>query len=146
MRNIFRTITALAIVSSGIAQAHAGVATTAVSCGDVANPAERRTILDSVRGTVIHELGAPIQFKVSTIRVCGNWAFAIATPQRPGGDAISWNQTDACSGDTSHLGGALSRRDAAGAWRLVDYALCPSDVAWEDWPKKYGVPQDILGF
>ena len=117
----------------------------AASCGDVANPAERRTILDSVRGTVERALGPPIEFRVTTLRVCGGWAFMITEPQRPGGGPIQWNRT-VCRGDTSHLVGALSQRDATGAWRLVEYALCPSDVAWADWPKKYGIPEQILGF
>jgi hypothetical protein len=69
----------------------------------------------------------------------------IAEPQRPGGGAIQWNRT-VCRGDTSHLVGALSQRDASGIWRLVESALCPSDVAWADWPAKYGVPEQILGF
>jgi hypothetical protein len=123
----------------------AGSTTLAASCANVVNPAERRIILDSVRGTVERALGAPIEFRVTTIRVCGGWAFMIAEPQRPGGGTIQWNRT-VCRGDTSHLVGALSQRDASGIWRLVENALCPSDVAWADWPAKYGVPEQILGF
>jgi hypothetical protein len=133
------------IVSVCAGSAVAGSTAIAASCGDVVNPAERRIILDSVRGTVERALGPPIEFRVTTLRVCGSWAFMITEPQRPGGGTIQWSRT-VCRGDTSHLVGALSERDATGAWLLVEYAICPSDVAWADWPRKYGIPEQILGF
>ncbi len=105
--------------------------------------ATRRAILDVVRTPVESRLGMALEFKVERIRLCRPWVFVLATPQRRGGVAIRWSQTP-CSGDTSHLVGALVRWQDD-AWRLVDYALCPSDVAWVDWPGRHSAPTILFG-
>ncbi|MFO1135318.1 MAG: hypothetical protein U1E30_09065 [Rhodoblastus sp.] len=102
----------------------------------------RAAILDVVREPVAADLRTKVEFKVERARVCGAWSFVLATPQLPGGGQIRWSGTP-CQGDTSHLVGALLR-GKAGGWELVDYALCPSDVAWADWPEKYGAPAAIF--
>lgn len=106
--------------------------------------AERRDVLDAMRGAVERDLRQPVKFVVHAIRVCGQWAFVVAEPQQPGGKAINWQST-ICSGDVSHLVGALSQMGSTGSWTLTDYALCPTDVAWENWPEKYGAPQALFG-
>lgn len=100
--------------------------------------AARAAILDAVRTPVASDLRTAVEFRVERARLCGPWAFVLATPQKPGGGAIRWAGTP-CEGDTSHLVGALLRRKSGG-WAVVDYALCPSDVAWVDWPQKYNAP------
>jgi len=103
---------------------------------------DRKAILDALRAPVAAVLNAPVEFKVERIRICGDWVFALATPQEPGGGEMLWAGTP-CDGDTSHLAGGLMRRNGAG-WALVEYALCPSDVAWADWPERYHVPQFLF--
>jgi hypothetical protein len=105
--------------------------------------AERGAILDAMREPVQHDLQQSVKFKVSRIRVCGQWAFTVAEPIKMGGEAIQWQHT-MCKGDVSHLVGALERKDATGAWTMTEYALCPTDVAWENWPQKYGVPDALF--
>lgn len=102
----------------------------------------RAVILNKLRPAVASDLRTRVAFKVERVRTCGPWAFVLATPQRPGGEEIRWSGTP-CQGDTSHLVGALLRQKA-GVWRLVDYALCPSDVAWADWPEKYSAPAAVF--
>lgn len=102
----------------------------------------RAAILDAVRAPVASDLRTQVEFKVERARVCGPWSFVLATPQLPGGGQIRWAGTP-CEGDTSHLVGALVRAQKGG-WRLIDYALCPSDVAWVDWPKKYKAPAALF--
>jgi hypothetical protein len=103
---------------------------------------DRKAILDALRTPVAAVLNAPVEFKVERIRICGDWVFALATPQSPGGGEMHWAGTP-CDGDTSHLAGGLMRR-SGGGWALVEYALCPSDVAWADWPDRYHVPQILF--
>ena len=103
---------------------------------------DRKAILDALRAPVSASLNSPVEFHVERIRVCGDWAFALATPQNPGGGEMRWAGTP-CDGDTSHLAGGLMRRNGAG-WALIDSALCPSDVAWADWPERYHVPQILF--
>jgi hypothetical protein len=136
------------LVSPPMEPASPGQVTSAVeqvadeSC-HVPGGAERGEVLNAMRRAVERDLRQPVLFKVSTIRVCGEWAFVVAEPLKPSGGEIKWQST-ICKGDVSHLVGALSQKDQSGAWRLKDYALCPTDVAWENWPEKYGAPQAVF--
>ncbi|MFM9940688.1 MAG: hypothetical protein ACKVP7_14485 [Hyphomicrobiaceae bacterium] len=114
---------------------------TNAACRD-AQGGDRVAILDALRKPVSQALGAPVEFKVTRARICGDWAFVVATPQRPGGRAMRWAGTP-CAGDTSHLAGGLMRRSGP-SWSLVDHALCPSDVAWADWPERHQAPQFLF--
>ena len=125
------------MVAGGLLLSAPGEQAQAQNCVALAGAA-RAAVMDVIRRPVATDLGAPIEFKVERARLCDPFVFVVATPQRPGGRAIRWQGTP-CEGDTSHLVGALLRRKGS-AWAMVDYALCPSDVAWEGWPEKYGAP------
>ena len=107
-----------------------------------AKAAERKTILDTLRGPVAAKLGAPIEFVVDRILVEGDWAFAVVTPQRPGGRKIDFRGT-VCAGDVSHLVGALFKR-AGGNWTVRDIAFCPTDVAWASWDTEHDAPAALF--
>lgn len=127
---------ALLATAATVASAVAGPA-----CGP-AGPADRAAMLDALRTPVAASLRTKVEFVVERMRVCGDWAFVLATPSLPGGGEPKWEGT-VCGGDTSHLAGGLVRRDG-GQWRLLEYALCPSDVAWADWPERYGTPPGLF--
>ncbi len=110
-------------------------------CGD-ATGVDRAAMLDALRTPVSASLRTKVDFKVERIRVCGDWAFILTTPQLPSGGEPIWAGT-VCGGDTSHLAGGLVRRED-GQWRLLEYALCPGDVAWAEWPERYGTPAGIF--
>lgn len=107
-----------------------------------ADGALRKELLDTLRKDVVKELGAPIVFVVEKAAVEGDWAFVLATPWRTPEVPIDWEKT-ICSGDVSHLVGALLKREN-GIWSVKSTALCPTDVAWETWPKDYGAPAAIF--
>jgi hypothetical protein len=111
------------------------------ACG-VPSSEDRIAILEALRGPVSSDLKTDVEIVVQRSRVCGDWAFVLGAPQKEGGEPIDWSQT-VCSGDTSHLVGGLAHRDGM-AWSLTDYALCPSDVAWADWPEKHNAPQELF--
>lgn len=117
-----------------------GVANDAVAqtC-HTAQGTERRAVLNAARPPVQRDLKQPVEFVVHTIRVCDNWAFVIADMQKSGGSQIDWSNT-VCSGDVSHLVGALLNRSAGKAWVVKTYALCPTDVPWVDWAEAYDAP------
>lgn len=107
-----------------------------------ASNGDRTGVLEALRRPVSRELKTKVEFNVERARVCGDWAFVIATPQKMDGGEIEWEGT-VCAGDTSRLAGGLARREGSD-WSLVDYALCPSDVAWAGWAEKYHAPKDLF--
>jgi hypothetical protein len=109
---------------------------------DAATGVDRAEIMDVLRAPVSGDLRTDVEFVVKRSRICGDWAFVMATPQKPGGEPIDWSTT-VCAGDTSHLVGGLARKNGMN-WSLVDYALCPSDVAWADWPAKHKTPPELF--
>lgn len=115
---------------------------TAVQCHP-ASGEDRAAVLSPLRAPVSSALKIAVEFAVERARICGDWAFVVATPQKKGGGEPRWAGT-VCAGDTSHLAGGLMRRNGT-TWSLVEYALCPSDVAWSDWPKKFKAPEALFG-
>lgn len=107
-----------------------------------AEGALRKELLDTLRKDIVKELGAPIVFVVEKAAVEGDWAFVLATPWRSPEVPVDWEKT-ICAGDVSHLVGALLKREN-GTWSVKSTALCPTDVAWETWPKDYGAPAAIF--
>ena len=103
---------------------------------------DRKAVLDTLRGPVQSDLASQVEFVVEMFRIEGAWAFVLATPQQPGGREIEWERTP-CAGDVSHLVGGLLQRTGDG-WSVVTYALCPTDVAWADWPSAYGAPATLF--
>ena len=108
---------------------------------------ERAAILAELRTRVEADLGAPIAFRLSRIDVVGEWAYVGAIPTR-GSEPLDWATTrfaDAFAKDMmSNRVLALLRREPDGSWRMAEYALGPTDVAWVDWIAKYGVPRSLF--
>jgi hypothetical protein len=107
----------------------------------------RASVLDGLRPTVQAEIGGPIQLVVNELRVLQDWAYVAARPQRPGGAPIQWNATkfrEAWASDTmSDLVLALLRADGRG-WRVVEYAIGPTDVIWEEWMQTHRLPRPLF--
>lgn len=107
----------------------------------------RKEILDAVRGMVQSEVGQPVEFVVSTMRVLGEWAFVEVTPQRPGGGPIFYVYTryqaavDAGAFDDTAV--ALLRQTPAG-WLVYEYSLGATDVVWFDWMGRYPAPDEVF--
>ena len=111
------------------------VLTIAASAAPAAEPAPgsalRKEILSTLRPTIERRLGAPVEFKVTVIRVEGSWAFLVVDPQRPGGRPIDGHKIfgehfDNMDGLRAE---AVLRREK-GKWRVVDHALGATDV-WD---------------
>lgn len=107
----------------------------------------RSAVLNGLRPVVEHELGGKVTFVVSQLRVLGNWAYVSAEPKRPGGAAIDWSATKfrkAWQADmmSSLVLGLLKRE--GDHWKVVEYAIGPTDVAWEGWIKPHGVPRRLF--
>lgn len=110
--------------------------------------ATREAILDAARVPVAAVLGKPVLFKVEHLAVSGDWAFLRAEMQGPGGALVDYAGTPladaAANGAASHTFAALLRRRGK-AWVVVEKAIAPTDVSWEDWAKRHDAPPSIFG-
>jgi len=108
----------------------------------------RAAILEEARAPAAAAIGKPVKFKVEHLGLSGDWAFLRAEMQDAGGAPVDYRGTpmaeDAAHGAVSKTYVALLRR-RGGAWSVVDKAVGPTDVAWEDWATRHGAPPTIFG-
>jgi len=107
----------------------------------------RKSILDALRRSVARTFRQSVEFSVNRIRVCWrdqpSWAFVDAMPQRPGGGPIDWRRAgfEDCS-KTVH---GLLKPDRTGSrWTVLVREVCPTDLSWADWPRRYGAPEELF--
>ncbi|AWN35975.1 hypothetical protein [Methylobacterium radiodurans] len=101
--------------------------------------AARRALLDAARGPAEARRGQPVRFVVHALNRDGPWAFLFARMQRPDGRPLGRAAADLASDDYA----ALLRQDGAG-WRVVDFALGPTDIAWEGWDRRHGASASVF--
>lgn len=108
---------------------------------------QRAELMEALRPTVMTEIGGPIEFVVKELRVMPPWAYAFVRPQRPGGTPIDWRRTkfreDYEAGTMGDDVMALLRHDGA-RWNVVEYAIGPSDVAWDGWRQERRLPRRLF--
>lgn len=110
----------------------------------------RRTLMDALRPTIERDLGQPVQFMVEELKVQGDWAFYGGRPQQPNGRPIDFSRTryaDRLENGVFDGGGAtwaLLRR-SGGQWRVVNFVVGPTDVAYLAWVDQHGAPAALLG-
>jgi hypothetical protein len=93
----------------------------------------RRSILDGLRPAIEKQLGPNVEFKVTLIRVQGDWAFVVADPQRKGGMPIEgWRIFGEQFGNMDGLRSEGVLRWRGGRWVLVDHAIGATDVWYCD--------------
>ena len=107
-------------------------------------PAERKAILDALRPTVERAFhGQKVRFMVHMVASANDWAFLTLSPIAADGKALDLKDSDfaeaAAAGAEVETAYALLQR-ARGAWRPVETALLPTDVAWETWSDKRHAP------
>ncbi len=93
----------------------------------------RKAILDALRPAVEKQLGPSIEFKVTLIRVQGEWAFVIADPQRKSGKPIDgWRIFGEHFGNMDGLRVEAVLRRQRGRWAVVDHGMGATDVWYCD--------------
>ncbi len=119
----------------------------AVPGAQAANDPSRAAILDAARAPVVKEFARPIRFVVKRLRRDGDWAFLLATMQNVHGRPISYVGTSLADADAhgmvSHDYAALLRHEHD-HWKLVTYAIGPSDEVWDIWPTEHGAPPALF--
>lgn len=109
----------------------------------------RAELMDAARPTFEREIGGPIEFVVRRLNVWGEWAYGNVTPQRRGGRAIDWRQTRFAEDFKAGAFAAsvslfLLRRGGSGRWEMVEYAIGPTDVAWDWWRQQLDLPSALF--
>jgi hypothetical protein len=109
----------------------------------------RAELLDTVRPVFVGETNGPIEFVVRNLNILEDWAFGDVKLQRPGGRPMDWRKTNYA--DDFEAGGfdpdssyfQLKRIDAS--WAVVEYAMGPTDVAWDPWRTAHHLPSALFG-
>ena len=100
----------------------------------------RGALLDTVRVSAEHDLGAPVEFVVRTLLADGDRAFAMLSAQRPGGGAIDIAQTPMVLRDKVPLDFIDGPEVVAfmyrtnGVWTIDQYATGSTDAWWAGGP------------
>ena len=108
---------------------------------------ERKIILDAVRAPVERWLGIRVIFVVERLAIFGDWAYAALRPRTEAGKRIDYRKTRIAKDfdpeqDSDTLGFLLRRNGAS--WSVVEDALLPTDVFWEEWEQKYKLPRGLF--
>ena len=113
-------------------------------------PAERDAIVATARQAAATSLkihAARLRLVPEQLKRSGDWVFMTAQMQDAAGrrfDYAGTEQHDAAqAGGVSSLCAALLRREGA-AWKLVNIAVGPTDVAWEGWADTHKAPQALF--
>ena len=113
-----------------------------VSTPAVGTP-DRRGILDALRVPVEQELGQAVRFRIDRLRVSGEWAFLVGTPESPQGNPVDYGKTDYAEAVQEGMfddGISALLRKAGSAWTPVTYAIGSTDVPWVTWAEEHGAP------
>lgn len=139
------------IVSAFVLTALAGACSPPAATDGPMSAAQTQDVLIAALTPVIAgDLGQPVTFAVETARTEGEWGWVIATPKTQAGEPIDFSQTkyaehaEAGVLDGEGLTYALLQRQN-GEWSVKAFVVGPSDVAWIDWPQRYGAPPALMG-
>jgi len=109
----------------------------------------RKLLLDALRPTIEADLGQPVQFVVRTLRIQGDWTFAVVMPRTKDGREIDYRKTRHAQRirDGMFDGGTVEAllHNQAGRWSVKDFAIGPTDVYYAGWPDRFGAPSTLFG-
>jgi hypothetical protein len=112
--------------------------------------AASQELIDALTPVLSADIGQPVSFTIETVGVDNDWAWLVVQPHTTAGGDIDWSQTkygvQAAEGvlDGGGRTYALLKREN-GAWSVLDFVVGPSDVAYGDWPARYGAPPELMG-
>jgi hypothetical protein len=114
------------------------------------SPTERYAIIQTATQAALTELKLPpgaLQLVPERLKHSGAWVFLQAKMRNSAGRPFDYSGTDlyemAQAGGKSDLCAALLRREGS-SWRLIEIAVGPTDVAWEDWPARHNAPASLF--
>jgi hypothetical protein len=119
-----------------------------LQAGPVTSPGpgslDRKEILDEIRPRAEGQLGRPVEFVVTTMKVQDGWSFAEVKAQRPGGKSIPLNETIFGENDINSFIIFALLQDTSSGWMLIEYDLDPKEPMAMVWRQKYGLPATLF--
>jgi len=107
---------------------------------------ERKAIMDALRVPVEKDVEMKVIFVVDKpemyFRVVGDWAFVGAEFRHPDGSPMGTEYRAKHEMSSLRAEGLLHREH--GRWIVVTHVTGPTDVEWQDWPKKYHAPTNVI--
>ena len=115
----------------------------------------RKQLMDTLRIPAEEHLGQAVVFKVSALRVMGDWAVFLGTAIQPNGNPVDFRKSKAYRENPRETkseieagmlyGGvdALLKREG-NRWRIVAITYDASDVHWIDYDQKFGAPRRLI--
>ena len=108
---------------------------------------DRKAILDALRVPVQKEIGFPVVFRISHLKIKDNWAFLKGQPRTKDDKPIDYSKTsldeEARTADEL-LVAVLKKTD--GRWRVVEHAIFTTDVWWHGIHERLGAPAEIFDY
>jgi hypothetical protein len=116
----------------------------------------REAVLRAATEPVDDAFGDRARVEVVHLNRIGSWVFlkgnlrgADGGPLNYAGTAYEARRADGVMSDVYAVllrkADAASADDDARSWRLSDYAMGPTDVAWLTWPDKHEAPRELFG-
>ena len=108
---------------------------------------ERKAILDALRPPVQKALKQKVIFEVQRLKVQNGWAFVMGVPRQPNGKPVDYRKTayQAAIKEGMFDGSVLALlRKRSNQWRVVTYALGPTDYPADGWDKEFKAPRAIF--
>jgi hypothetical protein len=150
MRKLIVVLALIAAACSPAPSEKTAEAPSTGSAGEAQAPdPERDAMIAALSPRASTEIGIPVTFTATAKRTEGDWGWLVAQPWTPDGAAIDWSTTRyATQAQAGVLDGggttyALLKREN-GQWSVVALAIGPTDVAYADWPQRYGAPASLM--
>jgi len=109
--------------------------------------AERKAITDALRLSIQKKLKQEVVFRIDHLKAQNGWAFLLAAPQRADGGAIDYRDTPYAD---AYNAGAFDNNVMAllhkigGQWRVMQYVIGATDVAYTGWDRRFHAPPAIF--
>ncbi|EFV12229.1 hypothetical protein [Segniliparus rugosus] len=96
---------------------------------------------------LVEGLGKLAKLALKGLHVSDDWAFVYGDIKEPDGRPIDYAGTRfaeaAANGGKSQRYAVLLQK-VGNSWTLVDSAIGPTGLAWQDWSSRYGAPSEIF--
>ena len=119
-----------------------------IDIGKNMSSANRKPILEALKKKVKPDLKQLPKLVVNNLYVKNGFAFFVGAVKDSTGKDINWSKTIYKeANDEGAFDGEATRallKKVSGKWKVLAYAIGPTDVAWACWWKEFKAPKEIF--